>query len=462
MKGGLRRVVNEAFEKALRLGRPEVLAGECVSWLGGRSARWPTRLLNWAEEGGIDFSIRWPSGYSSAARHFRLQLFGCHLPACSPFARETPASPATLFRVPLPASAWRTETIAGERLTSVRVRLNPAALAGFNGLLLEIGAADRERCWERLGVELLEEAGAQRLRVDELRAETRQLWIQSGDCLYPGNLVPETSELLFGEFSLRSSARGAVLPPLPGRLDWSLATGKELILLASEQVVLGPGAIHLRSPGISAQLPAYFPRPGEYSLRASINGREVAAFPFTVLSREDLLARVKVLNLELAATATDGRVRLQKDALHWGAHVSFQPILQIETAVPAPNQPVRCTARLTQAGKVLRSEELILALDRRIQRLPLRSFVLRELRAAARARPARLTLTVRLQGLLKGSWPIIILPSERLTNFEGQLKCPAADLPVDEEAYQEILARLVPDPPPRPKSLWHIWGGRPT
>ncbi|MGH7968387.1 MAG: hypothetical protein ACREIC_06620, partial [Limisphaerales bacterium] len=56
--------------------------------------------------------------------------------------------------------------------------------------------------------------------------------------------------------------------------------------------------------------------------------------------------------------------------------------------------------------------------------------------------PTRLSLNVQLAGETKASLQVVILPPERLTNFEGQLKVDARHLPLDENEYDQIIRGL--------------------
>ena len=75
----------------------------------------------------------------------------------------------------------------------------------------------------------------------------------------------------------------------------------------------------------------------------------------------------------------------------------------------------------------------------------------------ARPRPARLVISVCIGGKVKGSVPVVVLPPERITNFEGQLTFEAEELPFDPTEYQQIIQRLgLQDELPGP-GRWRTW-----
>jgi hypothetical protein len=83
-----------------------------------------------------------------------------------------------------------------------------------------------------------------------------------------------------------------------------------------------------------------------------------------------------------------------------------------------------------------------LPLDRASQLMRLQRLDLVALGLPPRNKPRRLTLTVQIEGEQKAAAQVVVLPPERLTNFEGQLNIEARQLPLDDFEYDQIIHGL--------------------
>lgn len=435
---------------ANHLWRAQILDLCCTSIRGNRSLTLPDRLLGSADEIQIRFSVRWPVRPMSPVRRVRAGLWAW--PASVQARHLNPANTRQEIpegSEPVREDAWELEQSRTGRTTHVRIRLRMEALRGYQGIQLEIRGGHQERCLSRLEFEIIDEVQAQRLRLEGLKATGRQLWIQSGNQQHPGELVAETSDFVAPEFTIPASELGEVLPAYQARLTWRLDAGQKEIWLGGKWITLGRGAIRLRSDPISVKDRTLFPEPGAYRLIGAIAGRDVARFPFRLVDHQEWLQQLKVERIDLVAETVGGQQQLQRGALHWGSHLAFQPLVRIDTAIPAPNSSIRCTARLRRGEAELRREEFFLHLNQTSQWVRLHRFNLLDLDPSLHSKHIRLNLTIEVNAKCKIDWTIIVLPTERVSNFEGQLNCSSEDLSLDERAYEEIVADLLANQPPR-------------
>jgi hypothetical protein len=449
---------NRALATLLRcthyLLRARVRDVHCTCIRGNKFLTLPGKLLGAADEAHISFTVRWPVGTFNPARRVRVRLA-----ALNGYAEPHSLWPAiprptgSHETIPLDEDGWALEQITLGRTTRARVRLRMEAVRDCTAVQLQILDGRRGRVLSRPCFELIAEPQAQRLRLEELRAVGQQLWIQSGHHRHRGDLVADSSDFVMPEFIIPASELGAILPACETHVQWWLVSGHRRTLLDSEPILLGSDAAKIVAAPISLKDRILFPEMGPYCLLGSVAGRDIAAFPFRVVGRTECLQQVKVSRVQLAVRSVSRHVRLERGALHWGTHLAFRPVVRLETRIPAPNTPLRLTARLTRGHMVLRTETRSLCLRRTSQCLFLERFAIADLGPSLRIKPVRLTLSIELNGEPRIAWPIIVLPAEHLTNWEGQLNCSIRDLPVDEDAYNEILTRLVSNQEARQKLL---------
>jgi len=101
-----------------------------------------------------------------------------------------------------------------------------------------------------------------------------------------------------------------------------------------------------------------------------------------------------------------------------------------------------------------RPEEFLLPLDRLSRHIRLRRIKL-VFPASRLEKPVRLLVNACIGNHQKASSTLIILPAERIANFEGQLIADVKNLPLDESEYDEILRRLrLLNPPSSRRKFW--------
>jgi hypothetical protein len=108
----------------------------------------------------------------------------------------------------------------------------------------------------------------------------------------------------------------------------------------------------------------------------------------------------------------------------------------------APKTLLPCGVRLLRNSEVLAETEFLVPQDRlfRTLRLPAVTLDCQPFRAAAQ--PVRFTISVELNHQHKLASAITILPPERISNFEGQLRFDASELAFDDSEYEHIVRSL--------------------
>jgi hypothetical protein len=237
-------------------------------------------------------------------------------------------------------------------------------------------------------------------------------------------------------------------------LELSLVSGEERIPISEVAVTMAGQNLEIKGPTIPIQDPSLIPRPGAYCLVASLGHRDIATFPFRVVGREELLCQVKLTGLRVDAEGRGGQILRGIRALHWEEHRACFLSLQVETGIAAPNSSFRCVAQMLHEEREVWRQDFILHLDYLCQQIRLPRIELRTLGNIAKSKPARLTFSVTADGETKHTSAVIILPTERITNFEGQLCLDPEDLALEEAEYTRIATHLgvIPE---RPRRWFH-------
>lgn len=421
-----------------RLWRARLSEAQCISVTGHSSVTRPGRFLSTAERVQVEFSVRWP--LLSFGRQGRVSVL------------ELPS-----------AGRCRLEQSDGWRVSRVRAEL-PARVAGRQGVVrLAIAEQRQGRSLGMLELQALGRSGTRRLLLEAVKARRLRLWIHSGARSHLGRLVPHSSDFLIPEFTIPGSEFSAFLPACQAPLRLSLLHDDRPRVLSERSLALAGPVLCVKGPAIPLQDASLFPGPGSYCLVASLAGREIARLPFCLVGEAELRRQVKVTRISLGAELRNGRQAQGAGALHWNEHHAIQPRIQIETDIAAPNTLVNCAVQILRDSAPFHREEFLVRLDRACQTVKLQRIELETIGLQFQPRPARLTITVSLDGEQKHARPVPILPAERLTNFEGQLNLEAKDLPLDEAEYERIVQRLGAlnqAPPPPRRSFWRRQTGR--
>lgn len=424
--------------------RLQVLDLRCTSVLGQRALNLQSRVLRAADEAQIAFMLRYPKTTIGAAPLLSIQLhFPGNTPSLGARSAGSPELSSQSPSAPMSPEGWLVEQSRGWRRSQVVVRVSHRILASQDSL--EVSISHRHKLLDTLRVRVIDEAEAQRQRLAELRVVQQRLWIQSGEQAYPGEAVLEASGAFVAELTLAGSELHSVLPACEASLRLNLRAGKTQIDLGDTRVFLGNGPVRFRARPLAVSDYPVLQHPGRYRLAVTLCERELAVFPFRIGEKKEFQEQVKVIPLIEAETA-DGQRRRVGGALQWGKHFAFYPALRFQTALLAPNTPIKCLGRILQGETELYRQEIQVRLSKYSQWARLERFSLERL-ASLRGKHLSLLLTVDVENQPKAVRRVLILPSGGLANFEGQLSQDATSLTVDEEAYREILKNLTnPDP----------------
>lgn len=408
-----------------RCFQPQILNFHCISTRAGRSVSLPSAALSSADEIKFIFDVRRPLFAFRNSTPVCVRLFS----GCIPLA-ET-----------LACHCWSRRSI-----TRVEAGFPGHLLDGLSKVALELTRSTAESGLWQFCVDVLGPLQAQRFRAGLLRAESRRLWIKSGTRWRLGDLVPHTSDAVIPELTVRATAVCALLPACARRIDFDLISDRQRIRFGSRKVVLCGDAVKMHGPRVSVRDLIAISPSGSYRIAASLDGRDLAVFPFRVLGSGEWLDLVEVWPAGLVAETNVGGDVMRTHTLCRNRHVAFRPCLHLKTSVPAPNTLVRCEWRLISETSELGRGEFITRLQSAMEAINLDRFDLQRIEGEGRNRDARLWLTVDLEGKRKLSWPIVIAGTDPISDFEGQLCRDAKEFPVDEEAYAEIIAGLTASP----------------
>ncbi len=441
-----------------RLFRPDILGLTCASVRTGKMFTLEGQVLGSADETWISFAVRWPKFCFDRARLVQVRLAALPPTTGAPQAGAA-ASGQNLFKnAAFDIQDCEIRQSVARRTTRVQVRFR-MPLDQCESVELTIQDERRKELLSRQRFAVLGEARAQRLRLETLKAEALRLWIQTGDQSYQGETLADTSDSVAAQFTIPNSELTEFLPEYQTSITWTLVAGRKRTPLGTKPLTLGTTPILITMEPICVKDPELFPAPGSYCLVATVAGRELAAHSFQLLSREQWLRQLRVEPLDLVAETADGQIKFERSgALRLGVHVAFRPSVGFQTMVPAPNTLLKFRACLAQGEKVLRTQEFFVQFKRTSQRVWLNRFGFSELGSLGPARRVRLTFSLSCGSETKAEWPILILPGERLTNFEGQLHLSHDELPVDEQAYAEILNQLTSNQASRGGNsrFWHL------
>ncbi len=442
-RDALSRVTGQAARWVRRLFRTQIEDIRCVSVGANSSLALPGAFLNLAGKTEIAFTVRWP-----ILAPYARQGGGLELGLSSPSGGFDWSLPIPIRRLPFqtpppnPEGGCCLEQFSIGWTTHVRVRLPQWLLAQKGKVEFQVRDQDKGTVLQRLLLKAVDEGMAQRLRLESARADSRRLWVQSEARWRLSDVAVETSDFVIPEFTIPATELSAVLPPLQTTLKVTLETGKRRRALELQLATLGRGATRIKGPPVSLKALGLSPRPGSYRLTASLGGRTVATFSFRVITQKAWLAQVQAGAVEVHGETLDGRVERRIGALRWGKHTAFWPSVRIESEIPAPNTLFKYTGRILVGDNVLQETECFTRLIKRSRRVKLPRFELASLEPRFRDEHLRLRLSVVLGGQEKISWPIVVLPTSTITNFEGQLNCDTAHLPFDPRAYEEIIKNL--------------------
>jgi hypothetical protein len=307
----------------------------------------------------------------------------------------------------------------------------------------------------RIEVGLLDPLGARKLLLANLRVEDVRLWTRSEARCQLGNRIPASAHSVVAELRLANCPLGEFAPPAEEEIAVRLVSENRTHELERGTVTFCSGRVVWRSRPLQVHGTDLFSRAGNYAFEFDLGGREIARAPFRLLRDAELVGQLRVTGIETEAETRNGELVPGLRTLRWEEHQAFRPAIDLQVGVLAPNTLVKCIARVLQGTTVLSREEFLLRLDHGTKHLKLKRLELRTLGLRAQPRPTRLVVSICIGGEVKGSAQVLVLPPERITNFEGQLTFEAAELPFDPAEYEQIAQRLgLEDRGARQRGFW--------
>lgn len=420
----VRRLLQHLFQEELREVR-------CVSVVHGHSLNLPREFVHNASHMHLELTVRRPI----LARLTR---------------QAVQVQPQTLDGRNLPDLVLsQVETVGHRRLTQVRIQLAAPALAKQPGFRMVVVAPRSGKLLGTFELHKLSESALllhyESLVLRNLQVEEHSLWIESGHVRHRADLVPANSDAVTIELTLRSAAINDWMPEWTTTLSLSALSANQRLPLGHIPVTLKakPGVTTTLSVPVRDSALASLPA-GLCWLVASVAGRDMAVFPFRLVREQELIDQLQVSQVFVDARAPDGRyarnVRvLRREQCRW-----LDVSLVISTGILAPNSVFTGSVAWSRANAVVHRETFHLRLDRWSQRLSLQPLELTALGLTEHLTPDDLTLAVYFGDDLRFATRLLVLPEQRITNFEGQLRLDPADLDVHDAEYEDILKRLDP------------------
>ncbi|HEV2210741.1 MAG TPA: hypothetical protein VG167_18355 [Verrucomicrobiae bacterium] len=429
-----------------RFWRADVVDCACVSLLAGKKITLNREFLQNAAELEFSFSVKWPPFGLGRPRQVRVALERAEPAAIEEAgsarlnAGRRPAPNEPLSWAPVAIQALE-EKIVRHR-THVRLRLAGIDAGKAARWRVRISDATDACSIGQLEFRGLPQGEAQELRFANMRAEQVRLCVLSARQRHYSSVVPLSSDFVQVELTIPEDKLSPFLPPVPAVITLSLQTNRIRSELQQLPVQLTDGPLNFTSLPISIHDASILARPGNHCFVLSVGPRELARVPFRLVTEAEIRGAVRVNRIHIAAQRRNGKTVRGLKVLRWEEHRALLPWLQVQCGIVAPNSAIRCTVRTLQSRTLLGKETVFLNLDRHSQLVRLRRLDLAGLGLPARSKPTRLSLIVQLAGETKASLQVVILPPERLTNFEGQLKVDARHLPLDENDYDQIIRSL--------------------
>ena len=406
----------------------------CTSISDTRSICLPAQFLSTAAELQVEFIVSWPLFRLKSCRALSANLL----------------SADNLEPTRLPCRLHR----AGSR-NCVRITLPPEAARKSPTLELEVVDSSRRLRLRTYQFQVLDPARIERLMLDSLKVRHHRIWVLSRNRWHLAEaLIPQSSDFVVVEVVIGGSDFANFVSPPDGSVTFSLLTPDERVGLSRTAFRCSGAPQVIRSDPIPLREGEVFGGPGRYTIAASLGGRDLVRTSFRLVGERDLLQQVKVGRIDIQAETHDGTIVSGLGTLHWTEHRAIQLSLEVETAIRAPNTLVHCSVSASQGSTLIRPEEFLLPLDCLHRHVRLRKIEL-VFPASRLEKPVRLLVNACIGEHQKTSSTLIILPAERIANFEGQLTGDIKNLPLDESEYDEILRRLrLPNPPSPRRKFW--------
>jgi hypothetical protein len=420
-----------------RLWGVEVLSCRCISSSKDGAVTLADAFLGSAEELRLELLIRKPMLLRKARESLGIRL-SPH-PGCGN-SRD-------------PAVRGLGVRHLGRGIIELRVSLPRASWVNRECLHFEIRSPKRPMT--SFDIRILDTVAAQQRVIDDLRASRLQLWVSNRTGFHVANAVAASSGSLVPEFLIPGSEFGALIPTSNAVLTIELITPTGHFELNRQPIQVGGKVLRFRGPAVHLGNTQLFAQPGNYRLVARIGERAIGQFPFQFVSEADLVRQIEIPRIQIQAQARTGETITGVTTLHWEEHKGFQACIEVKSEMTAPDMLVPCTTCILDGNKVLKQEEVVFPLERVSRTIRLQPIEFGESGLQSQPKPARLSVSVSIGGEEKARAFVLVLPPERITNFEGQLSFEVNELPFDELEYDQIVQRLgLPDQGHCRRGLW--------
>jgi hypothetical protein len=423
------RRISLLAERALQC---ELLEACCVSFVDGKPLSLPRQFVRDASEIVIELTVRKPIVPQLAGHSVQVEV------------RALDGRSLTGLE------SSQTEKGMTGRLAQIRMMLSGPALARQSGLRVSVLCRRPRRLLDAFDFRGLGQDDVlpytQDLILRNLHVEDQGLWIEAGQIRYRSDQVPASSDAVAVILLPRSTGFNAYLPEWETTLTLSaLFGGNRRLPLCQTPITLSERSRSTRTLTVPVRESALASLPaGLCWLVASVAGHDVAALPFRLVSEQELLDQVRVSQLAVDTLAQDGRCARKVTVLRRDFGRFVQVSVVLETSILAPNTAFPGAVVWSRGDAILRREAFSLKLDRWSQHLVLQTIALAELGLGDPSAPDQLSIAVCLGPDLKRAIKVLVLPDQRITNFEGQLILDPEDLVVHEAEYDDILYRLDP------------------
>ena len=336
----------------------------------------------------------------------------------------------------------RVERVGEGNYTKVRITPARAHWQNRDWLHVDVLVGPSVRLLAKLSLRILATAAVQQQVIEKLKPTGLRLWVRNRAGFRIAEAVTGTSGYIVPEFIIPAIDFSAFTAPFRVVQIFELITPTGRLELSRQTITLGRQDLKLRGLPTSLEDPRLFSQPGNYRLVARLEQREIAQFPFEFISEAELLSRVKVPRIEILAHARRGESSPGLTTLNWEDHKGFQAAIEITSNTIAPDILVPCSVCVRDGSCVVQQEDIVFPADRVSRTIKLRPVEFGGTGLQSQPKPARLTVAVTIGGQEKACAFILVLPPERITNFEGQLSFEVTELPFDEREYCQIVQRL--------------------
>ncbi|HTL57461.1 MAG TPA: hypothetical protein VL361_17380 [Candidatus Limnocylindrales bacterium] len=337
---------------------------------------------------------------------------------------------------------YELKQFSSHHTTDVCLRICGPLVPYRETLDLELVDGPEQRPLAHFKFRLLHRAAVESRLLQSLKARNSRLWVQNRTGCRPAQVVGATSGFLVAEFLVPPADWSAFAPPVETILKVELVSPRGRVEIERQPITLTSKAFTFRTPKLALGDQDLFPEPGNYRLTVSLGPQVVAVLPFEFIGQREMLHRIKVPQISISAQTRAGDLVPGLTTLRWEEHRAVLASMQISSDISAPDTLVNCNASISEGGMVIRNEDIVFPLDRPSRTIKLHPLEFGVTGLQTQPKPARLTVAVTVEGEEKASMVVLVLPPERITNFEGQLTFEVKDLPFDEIEYNQIVQRL--------------------